>query len=106
MEVIFHAHHAEISERMRQRARRAVEKVAARLDRAVDAIIRFEQDGPAKRVEVVLHAPRHRQLVAVAEDRFFGNALAEVVARLQRQIASVKRTPKARGEAVRALGRA
>ena len=67
MEIIFHAHHANISERMRKRAETAVRRAAARLTRAVDAIIRFEQDGRVKRVEIVLHAPRQRKLIARAK---------------------------------------
>ena len=103
MEIVFQSHHADVSPAMRERARRAVEKLARRLERAVDAVIRFEEDGPTRRVEIVLHAPRQRRLVAAAEGRFFGPALAAVIDRLERQARSAKRTAKARG---RALARA
>ena len=76
MEIIFHAHHANVSDRMRKRAESAVRRAARRMARAVDGIIRFEQDGPVKRVEIVLHAPRQRNLIARGEGRYFGPAFA------------------------------
>lgn len=100
MEIIFHAHHAVISDRMRARAERAVHKLAGRLRRPVDAIVRFEQDGPMHRVEIMLHAPRRRALVAMARHRTFGPALAEAAARLETQLQRVKRSRKARGGGV------
>ncbi len=86
METIFHSHHAVISPRMRRRAEIAAERAAARLPRAVDAIIRFEQDGPVKRVEIVLHAPRHAEIVASGEARYYGPALTIAIERLGSQI--------------------
>ncbi len=79
MEIVFHSHHAVVSDRMRQRAVRAVEKLALRLSRAGDAVIRFESDGPARRVEIALRASR-RRLVAIGEGKYFGPALAQAVA--------------------------
>jgi ribosome-associated translation inhibitor RaiA len=104
VEIIFQAHHATISERMRTRAQRAVQKTAQRLDRAVDAIVRFEEDGPTRRVEIVLRTPRHRKLVAEGRSRFYGPALAEAVERLQAQIPK-KRAVLRRVRAPRALQR-
>ena len=86
MEIIFQAHHATISERMRTRAERAVQKTAQRLQRPVDAIVRFEEDGPTRRVEIVLRRPRHRNLIAEGCARYYGPALAEAVSRLEAQI--------------------
>ena len=100
MEIIFHAHHAVISDRMRLRAERAVRKVAKKLKRAVDARVRFERDGPTSRVEVLLHAPGRRDLVAEGRARHYGPALSEAVGRLESQVNSRKRTPKARGRAL------
>jgi ribosome-associated translation inhibitor RaiA len=103
VEIIFHAHHAVISNGMRERAFRALHKLAGRVRRPVDAIVRFEQDGPVRRVEIVLHAPRRRSLVAQGYNRTYGPALAEAVARMEAQLNRVKRTPKSRGaEAARA----
>lgn len=92
MEIIFHAHHANISDRMRRRAEAAVKRAAIRLARAVDAIIRFEQDGPVKRVEILLHAPRQRDLIARGEGRYFGPAFAAAMDRLIVQIQALRAT--------------
>lgn len=90
MEITFHAHHATVSERMRKRAELAVRRAGLRLDRAVDAIIRFEQDGPVKRVEIVLHAPRQRELIARGEAKFFGPALVAAMDKLTSQIRKIR----------------
>ena len=86
MEIVFSARHAVISDSMKLRAERAVEKAAKRLGRAVDARVIFEQDGPTRRVEIVLHAKRQRSFVAEGSGRFFGTALAGALARLQAQL--------------------
>ena len=64
MEILFQSHHAQVSDHMRERARAAVTKLGARLARAVNAVVRIEEDGPTRRVEIVLHAPRKRAMVA------------------------------------------
>lgn len=102
MEIMFHSHHAEVSDHMRRRAQRGIEKVARRLSRAVDAIVRFEGDGPLRRVEIVLHAPRSRKLVAAGEGRFFGTALAVALSRMEARTGRVKRAAK---ERARRIGR-
>ena len=86
MEIIFHAHHATVSDWMRTRASRGVRRLSARLSRAADAVIRFEQDGRVRRVEILLHAPKQRDLIASGESRFFGPALATALGRLQSQL--------------------
>jgi ribosome-associated translation inhibitor RaiA len=96
MEIVFHTHHADISDHMRRRAEQALRKVARRAQRAVDAVIRFELDGETKRVELVLHTGNGRRHVARGEARFFGSALADAARRLTTQLDHGKRTPKAR----------
>ena len=86
MDIILHAHHAIVSERMRRRAEAAVRKAAVRLGRTVDGIIRFEQDGPVKRVEILLHAPRQRDLMGRGQGRYFGPAFATAMDKLIAQI--------------------
>ncbi len=86
MEIIFHAHHANVSDRMRKRAESAVRTAGLRLKRTVDAIIRFEQDGPVKRVEIMLHAPRQKGLIARAEGKYFGPVFTSALERLSTQI--------------------
>ena len=92
MEIIFHAHHATISDSMRKRAEAGARRIGRLIGRAVDAVIRFEQDGPVKRVEIVLHAPSTRDLVARAESRYFGIALTACLERLGAQVRSVTKS--------------
>jgi ribosome-associated translation inhibitor RaiA len=90
VEIIFHAHHATISPRMRRRAELAVEQAARRLARAVDGVVRFEQDGPVKRVEIVLHAPRKRDIIARGEARFYGPAMTVAIDKLSAQVRKLR----------------
>lgn len=84
MDIIFQAHHAVISDHMREKAERAVRRVAERLPRATGAVVRFEEDGPTRRVEIVLHA-NGRRLVAESSGRFFGPAVTTAAQRLVAQ---------------------
>ena len=94
MEIIFHAHNASISDRLRRRAELALRQTSRRLTRAVDAIVRFEQDGPVKRVEIVLHAPRQRKVIALGEGKFYGPALTIAIDRLGAQVRKLRRAHK------------
>ena len=96
MEIVFHNHDADISDRMRRRAEVAVRKAARRAARAVDAVVRFQQDGPTRRVELVLHTGNGKRYVATSEGRYFGTALADAARRLTMQLDHTKRTPKSR----------
>jgi ribosome-associated translation inhibitor RaiA len=100
VEILFQSHHAQVSDRMRERARIAVMRLAARLTRAVKAVVRFEEDGPTRRVEIVLHAPRRRAMVAEGSARFFGPALGFAIGRLEAQTRQLKRTPKTRNKKI------
>jgi ribosome-associated translation inhibitor RaiA len=92
VDIVFHAHHAVISDSMRDRAARAITKVANRVSRFVRAVVRFEDDGPACRVLIELHAAGRRILVE-GRGSALGAALADATQRLQ---ARVKRDPRAR----------
>ncbi len=98
MQIIFHSHHASVSDRLRLRAEQGVRKLATRLGGAVDAVIRFQNDGPTRRVEIVMHASRHRRLVAEGQARYLGPALAQAVDGLRDQ---VDRARRARGKGAR-----
>ena len=106
MEIIFHEHHAIVSDHMRQRASSGVRRLTTRLERAVDAVVRFEQDGPTRRVEIILHAPRQKRLVAKAEGRYFGPTLGVVLTKLHGQVAALKRATRGRAARTRILARA
>lgn len=94
MEIIFQSHHATVSQFLRDRAARGVQKVAARLARAVDAVVHFEVDGPTRRVLIVLHQPRHRDVRAAGEGPRFTTALRNAIARLDAQTRDPKRPPR------------
>ena len=96
MEIVFHNHDAPISDRMRRRAEQALRKVARRATRVVDGVVRFQQDGPTRRVELVLHTGSGKRYIAASEGRYFGTALADAARRLTMQLDHAKRTPKAR----------
>ena len=96
MDVIFHSHNAVISPRLRSRAESIIHKLEVRSARAVRAVIRFEQDGPTRRVEIVMHASRRRPLISNGYARNYGPALSEAIHNLQAQLARSKRTRKVR----------
>lgn len=98
MEIVFHSHHATVSEGLRMRAVRGLEKLGKRFQGIVDATVRFEQDGPVRVVELVLRAPGRRQLVAKATGRFWGPTIADALRQLETQVGSVKRTRKEQGQ--------
>jgi len=100
MDILFQSHHAKVSDRIRERARTAVMKLGARLTRAVNAIVRFEEDGKTRRVEIVLHAPRPRPMVAEGSARFFGPALGFAISRLEAQTRQLKRTTRTRNKKI------
>ncbi len=106
MDIIFHAHHATISQAMRKRAEAGARRIGRRIGRAVDAVIRFEQDGPMKRVEIVLHAPPKRDIVARAESRYFGLALTACLDRLGSQVRSLGKGVSKRTRAARLAAKA
>ncbi|MCE2941900.1 MAG: HPF/RaiA family ribosome-associated protein [Gemmatimonadota bacterium] len=86
MEIILHVHHANVTEVMRTRAERAVRKLASRLSRAVDAVVRFEYDGGACRVELELRTARRAPIVAEGSAAHFGSALTRAIERLEREV--------------------
>lgn len=94
MEVVYHAHNAVISDRMKERASRGLAKLSQRLDRAVDATVRFHQDGPTRRVEIRINAPGHRDLISEGMARYYGPALKIALAHLESQVGHVRRSPK------------
>ena len=91
MQIIFHSHHASVSDRLRLRAEKGVRKLADRLGGTVDAVIHFEGDGPTRRVEIVMRASRRRRLVAGGEGRYLGPALSVAMEGLRDQIDRARR---------------
>jgi ribosome-associated translation inhibitor RaiA len=97
VETQFNVHNAEVSPAMRARAERHVRRVAKRIPRVVSAVIRFEQDGAVRRVTLVLQAPKHHDLIARAEGKYFGPVLVQAIARVLAQASRQRQSlPKAR----------
>jgi ribosome-associated translation inhibitor RaiA len=92
MEIILHAHHAEVSDTLRTQAEKAIRRLAARLHHVANALVRFVGDGQTRRVEIVLRGSRHRELVAVADAHAFAPALSAAVQRLESQVARARRS--------------
>jgi ribosome-associated translation inhibitor RaiA len=102
MEIAFHAHHAVITERMRQRAERLVRRLALLLHRIVDVTVRFVGDGPQRRVELIFHAAGGKRLVAEGRGKHFGPALSQAGSRLRAQLDHAKGIRKGRVQKNRA----
>jgi ribosomal subunit interface protein len=94
MEIIIHGHQTEITDVLRLRAEEGARKLAEHLKHAVDADIRFEEDGVMKTVEIVLHAPKQTKLVAKAEAKHHNAALTEAIAKMDAQIRKLKSVTK------------
>ena len=104
MDIVFQNHDAPVSDHMRRRAELALRKVARRAQRPVDGVIRFQQDGEVRRVELTLHTSSGRRFVARTEARYFGTALTDAARRLLMQLDHTKRTPKARARKLARAG--
>lgn len=98
MDIVWHAHNAVVSARLKGKAEASVAKVAKRLSRPVGADIRFEREGTRCRVELLLHAPRHKALVAEGYARYYGPALSVALDHLAAQVAAERRTAKDRAK--------
>ena len=90
MDIVFHAHHAVISDNMRARAARTVAKVATRMPRVTGAVVRFEENSRVRRVVIELHASG-RKVVADGQAPFFGAALSDAGARLLARVQRERR---------------
>jgi len=86
----------DLTQSMLKKAERAVRKAAERIPRATGATVRFDADGPERRVEIVFTAPRGTRLVATATGRYWGPALNAALLKLVRQASKERRTPKRR----------
>lgn len=90
MEIHFHGHQTEITDGLRFRAAEATRKLAEHLQHAVDADVWVGEDGVHKTVEVVLHAPGRKNLVAKSAAKFHEAALTDAIAKLDAQIRRLK----------------
>ncbi len=86
----------ELTESMLKKAERAVRLAAERVPRATSASVRFNQQGPERRVEIVFSAARGTRLVATANGRFWGPVLSDALAKLVKQANRARRAPARR----------
>ncbi len=96
MELNFSHRGIDLTQSMLKKAERAVLKAVERIPRATGATVRFDEDGPERRVEIVFTAPRAMRLVAAATGRYWGPALNAALLKLVRQASKERRTPKRR----------
>ncbi|MGI8510499.1 MAG: HPF/RaiA family ribosome-associated protein [Gemmatimonadaceae bacterium] len=94
MEIKTHGHHTEITDSLRLKAEDGARKLADHLKRAVNADIWFGEDGVLKTVEIVLHAPKYKNMVAKAEAKYHEPALTDAIAKMDAQIRRLKSAKK------------
>lgn len=93
MEIVFSHRGIALTESMLKKAERAVLKAAERVPRATAASVRFDDDGPERRVEIVFTAPQGVRLVASTAGRYWGPALDAALVKLVRQASKERHTP-------------
>ncbi len=94
MDIQIHGHHTELTDSLRLKAEEGARKLADHLKRAVNADIWFAENGVMKTVEIVLHAPKYKNLVAKADAKYHEPALAGAVAKMDAQIRKLKSAKK------------
>lgn len=91
MEIEIRAPSLTVSEYIRQRAERGLEKVGHRAGGATTGIARFSEDGVVRRVELEIHASSRREpLVGEGRGRHWGPAVTSALQALQRQVGHIK----------------
>ena len=96
MEISFSHRGITLTDSMLRKAERAIQRAAVRIRRATGATVRFGQQGPERRVEIVFTAPRGVRLVASSSGRYWGPALDAALVKLVRQASKERRTPSRR----------
>jgi ribosome-associated translation inhibitor RaiA len=99
VQLVFKHSGVALTQSMLKKAERAVLKAAERIPRATGATVRFDEDGPERRVEITFVAPRAMRLVASAAGRYWGPALNAALVKLVRQASKERRTPERRAGA-------
>lgn len=94
MKIQTHGHHIEITDSLRMKAEGGARKLADHLKRAVNADIWFGEDGVLRTVEIVLHAPKYKNMVAKAQAKYHEPALTEAIAKMDAQIRRLKSSKK------------
>lgn len=94
MHMQFHGRQTEITDSLRLRAEEGARKLTEHLPRLNAADVWFDEDGAMKTVEIKLHGPRRKTLVAKAEAKYHEAALTDAIAKLDAQIRKLKSARK------------
>lgn len=96
MKLVFSYRGIDLTLSMLKKAERGVLKAAERMPHTTRADVRFVEDGPERRVEIVFTAPRGTHIVGSAAGRYWGPAISDALAKVVRQGAKARRAPKSR----------
>lgn len=91
MDIEIRAPNLTVSEYIRQRVERGLEKVGQRAGGATTGLARLSEDGPLRRVELEVHASSRREpIVGEGRGRHWGPAVTSAIQALQRQVGHLK----------------
>jgi len=93
MRVTMTKRHCEISDELKARADKVVEKLVKVANRPQSAEVIFDEDHGAKMVEIVLVLPRGHTKVAKAESKDFRTSLDSAAAKIRNQLQKEPRRP-------------
>lgn len=94
MRVTMTKRHCEISDELKTRAEKVVEKLEKIASRPQSAEVIFDEDHGAKMVEIVLVLPRGQTKVAKAESNDFRTSLDRAAAKVRNQLQKEPRRPQ------------
>ena len=93
MRVTMTKRHCEISDELKSRADKAIEKLVKVANRPQSAEVIFDEDHGAKMVEIVVVLPRGQTKVAKAESNDFRTSLDRAAAKVRSQLQKESRKP-------------
>ncbi len=93
MRVTITKRHCEISEELKSRATKVLDKLAKIANRPQSAEVIFDEDHGAKMVEIVLSLPRGQTKVAKAESDDFRTSLDRAGSKIRNQLKKETRRP-------------
>lgn len=94
MRVTITKRHCEISDEMKARVNKVVNKLAKVASRPQSAEVIFDEDHGAKMVEIVLVLPRGKTKVAKAEEKDFRTALDRAAEKVRSQLNKEPKRPQ------------
>ena len=96
MDIEIRAPHLTVSEYIRQRVERGLEKIGHRAGGATTGLARLTEDGAVRRVELELHAASRREpIVGEGRGKHWGPSVTAALQALQRQVGHLKGARKA-----------